>query len=337
MDARVGKALILATKEFEQESPGRSWFEVASTLAAYGAAVSGVVLLDSWTMKVAFSVVAGLVQFRMFSLFHAHLHKALLWDSKAARAVFTVLGVLILVPRSVWKQTHDFHHINNGKIAWTSIGSYTVWTREQFDAATPRERRRYLMSRHPLKMLLGYVFIGIGGMCINAFLRTPKKNWLGPVALLLHLAIFLSLASTLGAGSAMLVLVLPCVINHAIASYLFYAQHNFPGTVFFESKEWNYANAAVQGSSYFRMGPVMRWVTADIGYHHVHHLNHKIPTYRSAEVMAAMPELQSPFVTSWRPRDVWACLRLTFWNPTTRVMEPFRSTDSVVEGLREAS
>ncbi len=151
MDARVGKALILATKEFEQESLGRSWFEVGSTFAVYGAAIAGVVLLDSWALKVAFSVVAGLVQFRMFSLFHAHLHKALLWDSKAGRALFTVLGVLILVPRSVWKQTHNFHHINNGKIAWTSIGSYTVWTREQFEAATPRERRRYLMPPMPMK------------------------------------------------------------------------------------------------------------------------------------------------------------------------------------------
>ena len=337
MNARVGKALILATKEFEQESVARSWFEVGSTFVAYGAAIAGVVLLDAWAMKIAFSLVAGLVQFRMFSLFHAHLHKALLWSSKPAQWLFAVLGVLILVPRSVWMQTHNFHHINNGKIAWTSIGSYTVWTRETFDAATPRERRRYLMSRHPLKMLLGYVFIGIGGMCINAFLRTPKKNWLGPVALVLHIAIFLGLVNTVGFGVATLILVLPCVVNHAIASYLFYAQHNFPGTVFFEAKEWNYANAAVQGSSYFRMGPVMRWMTADIGYHHVHHLNHKIPTYRSAEVMAAMPELQSPFVTSWRPRDVWACLRLTFWNPTTRAMEPFRADDRAIEGLREAS
>ncbi|MCR9164917.1 MAG: fatty acid desaturase [Nannocystaceae bacterium] len=337
MDVRAGKALILATKEFEQESVARSWFEITSTFVAYGAAIAALVAADAWALRVGFAFIAGLIQFRMFSLFHAHLHKALLWRSKPARWLFAVLGVLILVPRSVWLQTHNFHHINNGKIAWTSIGSYPVWTRERYEAATPRERRRYLMSRHVLKMVLGYVFIGIGGMCINAFLRTPKKNWLGPVALLLHVAIFSGLAAAMGLASATLVLIVPCAVNHAVASYLFYAQHNFPGTVFFDSKEWNYGSAAVQGSSYFRMGPVMRWMTADIGYHHVHHLNHKIPTYRSAEAMAAMPELQSPAVTSWRLRDVLACLRLTVWNPATRAMEPLLADDGAVEGLREAS
>lgn len=337
MAGRTGKPLILASKPFETESLERSWFELLSTLGAYAVAIAGVVATEPLWGKLTCSLLAGLLQFRLFALFHAHLHKALLWDSKIAQWLFRAIGVFMLVPRSVWMQTHNFHHINNGKIEWTSIGSYPVWTREAYEAATPRERRRYLLSRHPLKMLLGYVFVGIAGMCINAFLRTPKKNWLGPVAVVLHFAGLWGLAEVFGVMTAALILVVPGVVNHALASYLFYAQHNFPGTMFYRSKEWSYTDAAVQGSSYFRMGPVMRWFTADIGYHHVHHLNHKIPTYRSAEAMAAIPELQSPTTLSWRPRDVLACLRLALWNPATGEMEGLVSKPDAVEGLREAS
>lgn len=327
--------MILATKDFESESVSRSWFEILSTFVVYPAAVAGVVGGDSGLVRVGCAVLAGFVQFRMLSLFHAHLHKALLWDSKAAQWLFHAVGLFILVPRSVWMQTHNFHHINNGKIDWTSIGSYRVWTREKFDAATSTERRRYLWSRHPLKILFGYISMGIFGMCIQAFLRTPKKNWGGPLALVLHFGGVAVLSGLYGFETAALLLVVPCFINHAIAAYVFYAQHNFPGSRFFAKDEWSYTEAATEGSSYFRMGPVMRWMTADIGYHHVHHLNHKIPTYRSAEAMAALPELQSPTVTSWRPRDVWASLRVKLWNPQTQQMEPVRSPLPVAERLSE--
>jgi len=336
MAGRSGKALIQATRPFEQESVARSWFEVGTTFVAYGVVLAAIVTTSSTVFRVCFAVAAGLVQFRMFALFHAHLHKALLWKSGVAQWLFRGIGIFMLVPRSVWMQTHNFHHINNAKIDWTSIGSYPVWTRATYDAATAREQRRYRMARHPLKMVFGYLFVGIGGMCINAFLRTPKKNWTGPLALLLHFTLLFVLVRALGITTAALVWVVPCAVNHAVASYLFYAQHNFPGTVFFTKGAWSYTDAALAGSSYFRMGPIMRWLTADIGYHHVHHLNHRIPTYRAAEAMHAIPELQAPPQTGWRPREVWACLRLTLWNPATAQMEPLRSA-RVVKGLREAS
>lgn len=319
---RAGRALILATKPFEAESVVRSWFEVGSTFAAYALALAVTFASVPWPLRAISAVAAGLIQFRMFALFHAHLHRALLWDSSVAQWLFRGLGLFMLVPRSVWMQTHRFHHVNNGKIDWTSIGSYAVWTREQFARASPWSRRAYLLSRHPMKMLLGYVFVGIGGMCLHAFIRTPTKNWTGPLALALHFGGAALLGQAFGPVTAALIWVVPCAVNHALASYLFYAQHNFPGTRFFASGDWDYTRAALVGSSYFRMGPLMRWMTADIGYHHVHHVNHRIPTYRAAAAMAAIPELQSPTTTSWRPQDVWACLQLTFWNPQTRTMEP---------------
>jgi len=330
---RVGKSLILATKDFENESAARSWFEVLSTFVVHAVAADGVIEGGSWPVRVGCAVLAGFVQFRFLCLFHAHLHKALLWDSKAAQWLFHALGAFILVPRSVWMQTHNFHHINNGKIDWTSIGSYAVWTREPFDAATPCQRRRYLWSRHTLKIATGYVWVGIYGMCLQAFIRTPKKNWVGPLALVVHIAGCTVLGTLLELQTGLALLVIPCAVNHAIAAYVFYVQHNFPGSRFFAKGEWSYTEAAVTGSSYFCMGPIMRWMTANIGYHHVHHLNHKIPTYRVAEAMAALPELQSPTVTSWKPSDVLASLRLKVWNPQTQAMEGVRGAEPREPGL----
>jgi omega-6 fatty acid desaturase (delta-12 desaturase) len=68
------------------------------------------------------------------------------------------------------------------------------------------------------------------------------------------------------------------------------------------------------------MGPVMRWFTGNIGYHHVHHLNSQIPFYRLPETMAAMSELQQPGTTSLKPWDIWQCLTLKLWDPQKRQM-----------------
>jgi omega-6 fatty acid desaturase (delta-12 desaturase) len=64
-----------------------------------------------------------------------------------------------------------------------------------------------------------------------------------------------------------------------------------------------------------KLGPVLNWLTGNIGYHHVHHLNPGIPFYRLPEAMAGIPELQSPLgVTSLSPRDIVACFRAKLWD-----------------------
>jgi omega-6 fatty acid desaturase (delta-12 desaturase) len=100
----------------------------------------------------------------------------------------------------------------------------------------------------------------------------------------------------------------------AIGSYLFYAQHNFP-TVTFEDREgWTYEKAALESSSYMKTSRIMAWFTGNIGYHHIHHLNARIPFYRLPEVLRAMPELQRPKTTSLSPAEMFRCLRLKVWD-----------------------
>lgn len=320
-EPRTGKALILATKPFEAESPARSWLELGLSFLVYFAFLSLVFVTDIAVVQVLAALVAGVVQFRFFALFHDHVHGALFTRSPVGHRVMSVIGLLMLVPRAAWKETHSFHHQQNGKLKWASIGSYPVMTTEQLAQATAAQRRKYFVLRHPLSIVFGYVMVGIRGMCIQAFLRAPKRHWGGPLALVIHVAVFVALSLWLGVWLAALLWVVPVMGNHAFSAYLFYAQHNFPETRFFEAGKWDYTSAALHGSSFLEMNPVMHWLSANIGYHHVHHLNHKIPFYRLPEAMAAIEELQSPHHTSFRPKDVAACLRLSHWDPGLQRMQ----------------
>ena len=104
------------------------------------------------------------------------------------------------------------------------------------------------------------------------------------------------------------------LIAGGTGAYLFYAQHNYPGVALKLGKDWNYVTAALKSSSFIKMHPVLNWFTANIGYHHVHHLNHRIPFYKLPKAMAAIKELHNPGVTSLRPWDVYKCLRLKLWD-----------------------
>jgi omega-6 fatty acid desaturase (delta-12 desaturase) len=108
------------------------------------------------------------------------------------------------------------------------------------------------------------------------------------------------------------------MLGSAIGAYLFFAQHNFPGVRLQTGRGWSYVDSALHSSSYIVMGPLMRWFTGNIGYHHVHHHNAKIPFYRLPEAMAALEELQSPVQTTLGMGDILACLRLKLWDTETR-------------------
>ena len=106
----------------------------------------------------------------------------------------------------------------------------------------------------------------------------------------------------------------------ATGAYLFNAQHNFPEMDVQPRHEWEYTHAALHSSSYMKTGPIMGWLTGNIGYHHVHHLNPGIPFYRLPEAMKGIPELQTPHATSLHPKDIVACFQQKLWDPEQQVM-----------------
>jgi omega-6 fatty acid desaturase (delta-12 desaturase) len=193
-------------------------------------------------------------------------------------------------------------------------------TKEQFLNASKGLRFKYLFMRHPLTILFGYLFVFQYGMCLYPSVAKPREHYDGFLALLGHLVLAVGITWFLGWQALLLTLVIPHFVASAIGSYLFYAQHNFPGVSFSDKADWTYDKAALQSSSFMKTGPILAWFTANIGCHHIHHLNSRIPFYRLPEVMAAIPELQTPRTTSLHPLEIIRCLRLKVWDPEVQRM-----------------
>ena len=159
-------------------------------------------------------------------------------------------------------------------------------------------------------------------MCVRSFLVSPAKHLDSLISMLLHGALVVAVGFA-GLDILLLGLVVPMLVGSCLGAYLFYAQHNYPGVQLRNRADWTFVFAALHSSSYMTMNPLMRWVAGNIGYHHIHHLNPRIPFYRLPEAMAEIPELQSPVTTSLGLSDIRQCLSLKLWDPEQRELVPF--------------
>jgi acyl-lipid omega-6 desaturase (Delta-12 desaturase) len=316
----TGKQIILASKPFAREIKWKSWLYSLSTFIILIGFLTGIFIINNTLLRIACSIGASLTLIRMFVIYHDHQHHTILNKSVTADILFKIFGVYSLAPVSIWKRSHDYHHSHNCKLFSASIGSYPIMTKQKFLEASKAEQRTYLAIRHPLTIFFGYITMFIVGMCVRSFINNPKKHWDSLLALVIHFAVSIFIFFYFGWLIWLLSFVVPFFVAFMVGAYLFYAQHNFPGVTFREKDEWNYEEAAIYSSSYMRMNPFWQWVTANIGYHHVHHINSRIPFYRLPETMAAIPELQKAKITTLNPWDIVACFRLKIWDPENNAM-----------------
>lgn len=312
--SRTGKALILATKPFAQDHTLRSWWCILSTIGALTLTLAGSILPIPLAARFACSILSGLLVLRLFVIYHDHQHQAILPRSRLAAALMKIVGLFCLSPTSIWTSSHNHHHHHNSKLRGSNIGSFPVMTKERFLDSTRMEQRLYLFMRHPLTILFGYPIIFLYGMCFYPFFDKPRAHWDCFLASLIHIFMGIAFVFIFGWTGLFLTQTLPALIAGALGSYLFYAQHNFPTVSFHDRAGWTYEKAALESSSYLRTGRLMAWFTGNIGYHHIHHLNARIPFYRLPEVLKKLPELRHPKTTSLHPAEIIRCLRLKVWD-----------------------
>ena len=320
MPPRAGKALIDASRAFAGEYRARSWFHVVVTLSALLGCAGLAAALPWWPLRVVAALLEALLLLRTFALYHDHMHGALLRDSRFGAVLLRSAGVLMLAPPQVWADTHNAHHANTARPTALPIGTFSLWTVARWRSASHGERLRYRIERSPITMLLGYLTVFLGALCLLPFVKQPRRYKSSGLALVLHLGGSVALCWAFGVGVYVTTVLVPYAIACGIGSYLFYTQHNAPGIELRAESAWSHDQAALRGSTHLVTGRLMRWFTGNIGLHHVHHLNARIPFYRLPETMAALPELQNPIVTTLAPRDVLACLRVALWEPTSNRM-----------------
>ncbi len=311
----TGNALISATRKYAKEDRNRSWLLLLGTISLWLVALVGACYNFNLVLQLFCGVVAGLVTVRLFIIYHDYMHKSILQGSWLAELIFTVFGWYILAPKSIWRRSHDYHHAHNAKLYTSSIGSFPIVTKEEFLNAPKSERRVYLFIRHPFTIALGYIFAFIWGMCIRSFLSKPGVHKDSMIALVFHALLGAAIYYFCGWPGLLIGFFMPYLISLSMGSYLFYAQHNFPGVKFKNKQEWDFVYAALYSSSYMKMSGLMHWFTGNIGYHHIHHINAKIPFYNLPKVFTEMKEFQSPTTTSLNPKDVFRCLNVKVWDP----------------------
>ena len=205
-----------------------------------------------------------------------------------------VIGVLTLTPYDSWRLSHAQHHANSGNLDRRDIGSIHTLTVAQFEAQPRLRQLLYRLYRHPIVMFgVGPAYLFILRHRLPMELRSGWQSWVS--AMVTNLAIALVVAAVIwliGVVPFLLVQLPITLLAAALGVWLFYVQHQFEDTHWDHDPDWNFHEAALHGSSHYDLPPVLRWFTANIGVHHVHHLASRIPCYRLPEVLRDRPELR---------------------------------------------
>jgi omega-6 fatty acid desaturase (delta-12 desaturase) len=279
----------------------------------------------SYWLTLALALPAAGFLMRLFMIQHDCGHGSFFKSRKARDRVGFMIGVLTLTPYAYWRKTHAYHHAHSGDLDLRGFGDITTLTVEEYHALPWIRRFGYRLYRHPM------VLFGIGAVLhFVAFHRYPwdtprewkrawRSVWLTNLALV---GIVGLMAVTIGLRDFFLVQAPITIMACSLGVWLFYVQHQFEDTYWFRHEEWDYFDAALEGSSLLVLPKPLQWLTANIGLHHIHHVNARIPNYKLPEAMEAIPELQNP--TRVTIRDTLELIRLTLWDEKGQRLVRFR-------------
>lgn len=302
----------------------RTWLDVLTSVVPYfGLLAAMYLLLDvSVLLTLALAPLAAGFMLRTFILFHDCTHGAL-WNTKRANTWWgRALGLLLFMPFEAWGHSHAVHHATAGDLERRGTGDVPMLTVAEYRARTPREQRSYRMFRHPLVMFgLGPLVSFIVGPRLVPKDARPriKRAIIRTNVLLLALV---GLAVWLLGWWQYLVVQWPAAWMAASAGiFLFYVQHQFEDAYWETGDNWEFADAAIRGSSYLELPRILEFFTGHIGFHHVHHLSARIPNYnlrRAHQELDLFDEV--PTLTL---RDALRATRLKLWDEKSQRMVGF--------------
>jgi len=261
---------------------------------------------------------------RLFLIQHDCGHGSFFSYRLANDWVGRILGVLTLTPYDYWRHSHALHHAASGNLDHRGIGDIDTLTVSEFQARTPWRQRLYRLYRHPAVMFgIGpaYLFL-LRHRLPMGLMHNGWRPWLSAMATNAAIALLAGLAIWLVGLVPFLLVHLPITfLAAAIGVWLFYVQHQFEETFWEHDGDWSFHEAALHGSSHYDLPPILRWFTANIGVHHVHHLSSRIPFYRLPEVLRDRPELHQ--VGRLTLLESLRSVRLVLWDEKKRRLVSF--------------
>jgi acyl-lipid omega-6 desaturase (Delta-12 desaturase) len=318
-------AQILA--HYRQPSNGRSIVEIGITVVPLIALWTLIWLtldLGYW-LSLLLAVPAAGFLVRLFMIQHDCGHGSFFRHRLANDWVGRVIGVLTLTPYHFWQRTHAMHHATCGNLDRRGLGDIDTLTLSEYRERSRWGRLCYRLYRHPLVMFgIGpaYLFILQYRLPIG-LMRGGRGPWLSTMATNLAIALIAAVLIWLIGVKAFVLVHLPIMLFAAsVGVWLFYVQHQFEHTSWAGDRDWSLHDAALHGSSHYELPAVLRWFTANIGVHHVHHLCSRIPYYRLPRALRDHPELRD--VGRLTLLQSFRCVRLVLWDETERRLVSFR-------------
>ncbi len=269
----------------------------------------------SYLLTLVFAVAAALFVVRIFIIFHDCGHGSFFKSKRANDIVGVLTGIITYTPYYSWRHAHAVHHATSGDLDRRGVGDVWTLTYDEYQKLSLGMKAFYRLYRNP------FVIFGIGPFIDFVVLQRfapgstagKKREQMSVVwTNLALLGIFLGMSFTIG-WQAFLAVQLPVIaVASSLGVWLFYVQHQYENTYWERHEKWDFATAALQGSSYYKLPRIMQWFSGNIGFHHIHHLSPRIPNYKLESCHNATPMFQE--VDALTLRTSLKSLRVRLWD-----------------------
>ncbi|MGI8622636.1 MAG: fatty acid desaturase [Solirubrobacteraceae bacterium] len=302
----------------------RTLLDLATSVMPYlGLLAAMYFLLDiSVLLSLALAPLAAAFLLRTFVLFHDCTHGSLFQTKRANYRLGVFLGLLVYTPFESWRHSHAVHHATAGDLDRRGVGDVSTLTVTEYEARGLRGRLAYRLFRNPL------VMFGLGPLLSvvilprlvpkNARLRLRRSIIRTNVAVA---AMVLGLCLFMGWWQYLIVQAPAAWLASSVGIFLFYVQHQFEDVYWEKNDTWDYADAAIRGSSFLKLPRVLQYFTANIGFHHVHHLSARIPNYNLQRAHEELDLFRD--VPTLTVRDGIRTTRLKLWDNKRRRLVTF--------------
>ena len=280
---------------YQKPSVGRALWQMVNTIIPYiGLWVAMYFTLKvSWWLTIPLAMLAGGLLVRMFIIFHDCGHGSYFKSQKANHIVGAITGVLTFTPYYHWRWEHAIHHSASGDLDRRGTGDVWTLTVQEYLEASRWKKFSYRLARNPLILFViapMVLFLGIN--------RVPKAKAPTRERYSVHLTTLVvgimcaGLIYIFGLKAFLLIQLTVLMVAGSAGVWLFYVQHQFEGVYWERTENWDYATAALQGSSFYKLPKVLQWFSGNIGFHHIHHLSARIPNYHLERCHKSEPLFQ---------------------------------------------
>jgi len=317
---------IAVTRGYARASHASSLWQLGNTLLLYSLSITLMFasLKLHYAITLLLSLVASVAYLRLFMIGHDCSHDSFMPKKWQNTLIGNAIGVLTNTPIGYWARQHALHHRGNGNLDRRGDGDVWLMTVAEYRAAPLYLRAAYRTFRNPF-FLFGIApllhFVVLQRVPLGHQAKT-LRGWASALGTNLGIAVYYGSLIAIFGWKAFLLVYTPVVYLSALYSvWLFYVQHQFSGAYFRHDDEWKYQEAAVQGSSFYDLPRWLHWASANIGFHHIHHLNPKVPNYQLPKIQAAHPEFQQ--ATRLGLAASFRTARLALWNEEEKQLVSF--------------